>query len=112
MFVRPTVLGGILIAIIALCAACTIAVYVLIRKADRLLTYAEQLINVGAERVAKTPGKSAARTQADDDTPTGPIAAVQPLPQPAEDEWRTRFTFNDNHVQQQPKPSPTPRSVA
>ena len=53
----------------------------------RFLTYAEQLLNVGAHNVAQQPSKSAAPTPADDQ-PTGPIPSTAQI---VEAEWRQRF---------------------
>lgn len=73
--------------------------YLLLGRQRILLRHAEQLLAVGANNVAKMPGKSAPRT-GPDDTPTGPIALppnpplVQHTPAP-EDDWRAGFTFKE-----------------
>lgn len=67
MTVSPTVLGGVLGAIILLCAVCAIETIILIGDARRLLVFAEQLLTVGRKLLAEIPGKSAPRTDAGDD---------------------------------------------
>lgn len=71
-----------------------------IAEQNRLfLTYAKQLLAVGADNVAKLPRKSAAPTP-QPEPHTEPIAVVKAEPV---DEWRRNFTF---------KPSPERRSDA
>ena len=87
-------------AILALGAAAVGEAIWINGRMRRFLTYAEQLLAVGADNVAKLPSKSAART-GPDDTDTGPIAlppnppAVQTVP--ADDDWRAGFTFKETH---------------
>lgn len=67
MNVDPTALGYVLGAIIGLCAACAIEGIVVIALARRLLRHGEQLLNAAQRMLAQLPGKSASRTEADDD---------------------------------------------
>lgn len=86
-------------AILALGAAAVGEAIWINGRMRRFLTYAEQLLAVGADNVAKQPGKSAPRTAADD-VDTGPIALppnpplVQHTPAP-DDEWRASFNFKE-----------------
>ena len=90
--------GPLLGALVAFAMATTIEGYLLLGRIRVFIKHAENLLAVGANNVAKQPGKSAPRT-GPDDTPTGPIAlppnppAVQTVP--ADDDWRAGFNFKE-----------------
>lgn len=96
MIVRPTVLGGILIAIIVLVAASAVIIWRASERIHRSNQLAEQLLLVYQHNV----GKTVARTDGDDAiTAPVPLPPNPPLVQDtsttaadaAEQEWRERF---------------------
>lgn len=90
-------------ALIAVGAATTIEGFLLLGRIRTFLTYAKQLLSVGAGNVAEQPSKSAARdtprpvpTPRLDDAPTGPIAVpTVPAAVVIDDEWRKQFRFEE-----------------
>lgn len=80
--------------------ACAIGVviegYFVIGRAQLLLNHAEQLLAVGAQLLAATPGKSAPHTDAPPDLqPRTWWQELRRLNAADSDEWRARFTFDD-----------------